>query len=83
VLDEGKETVGVTALDAEPDVILKMPGDTLLPLLAALGMVVIFSGMLLLNFWVIGAGAVWTALVLLVWLAPRDHPNTERAAVYG
>jgi cytochrome c oxidase subunit I len=83
VLDEGKETVGVTALDAEPDVILKMPGDTLLPLLVALGIVVIFCGMLLLNFWVIGAGAVWIALVLLVWLAPRDHPDTERAAVHG
>jgi cytochrome c oxidase subunit I+III len=83
VLDAGKETVGVTALDAEPDVILKMPGDTLLPLLAALGIVVIFCGMLLLNFWVIGAGAVWIALVLLVWLAPRDHPDTERAAVHG
>ena len=50
VLDEGKETVGVTALDAEPDVILKMPGDSLLPLLAALGMTVIFCGMLLINY---------------------------------
>jgi cytochrome c oxidase subunit I+III len=83
VLDEGKETVGITVLDAEPDVILKMPGDTLLPLLAALGMMVIFCGMLFINFWVIGAGVVWTALVLLIWLAPRDHASTERPAVYG
>jgi cytochrome c oxidase subunit I+III len=83
VLDEGKETVGITVLDAEPDVILKMPGDTPLPLMAALGMMVIFCGMLFINFWVIGAGAAWTALVLLLWLAPRDHANTERAAVYG
>ena len=83
VLDKGKETIGVTALDAEPNVVLKMPGDSLLPLLAALGMMIIFCGMLLINFWVIEAGAVWTALVLLVWLAPRDHPDTERAAVHG
>jgi cytochrome c oxidase subunit 1/cytochrome c oxidase subunit I+III len=83
VLDEGKETVGITVLDAEPDVILKMPGDTLLPLLAALGMMVMFCGMLFINFWVIGAGAVWTALVLLIWLAPRNHASTERPAVYG
>jgi hypothetical protein len=60
-----------------------MPGDTLLPLLSALGMMVIFCGMLFTNFWVIGAGAVWTALTLLVWLAPRDHADTERAAVHG
>jgi len=83
VLDAGKETVGVSVLDAEPDVILKMPGDSLLPLLAALGMTVIFVGMLLINYWVIAAGAVWTGLVLVVWLAPRDHASTERPAVYG
>ncbi|MDA9522076.1 cytochrome C oxidase [Bradyrhizobium sp. CCBAU 11434] len=83
VLDQGKETVGITVLDAEPDVILKMPGDSLLPLQAALGMTATFCGMLLINYWVIGAGAVWTALVLLFWLAPRDHADTERAAVYG
>ena len=83
VLDQGKETVGVTVLDAEPDVILKMPGDSLLPLQAALGMTVIFCGMLLMNFWLIGAGAAWTALVLLFWLVPRDHADSERATVYG
>jgi len=83
VLDEGKETVGITVLDAEPDVILKMPADSLLPLLAALGMMVIFSGMLFINYWVMAAGALWTGLVLLVWLAPRDHASTERPTVYG
>ena len=29
VLDHGRETVGTSALDAEPDIILKMPGDSL------------------------------------------------------
>jgi heme/copper-type cytochrome/quinol oxidase subunit 1 len=83
VLDEGKETVGITVLDAEPDVILKMPGDSLLPLLAAVGMTVIFSGMLFIDYWIMAAGAVWTGLVLLVWLVPRDHARTERPTVYG
>jgi cytochrome c oxidase subunit 1/cytochrome c oxidase subunit I+III len=83
VLDEGKETVGITVLDAEPDVILKMPGDSLLPLLAALGMMVIFVGMLLVNYWIAAAGAVWIVLILLRWLMPRDHPSTERPALYG
>ena len=83
MLDEGKETVGITVLDAEPDVILKMPGDSLLPLLAALGMMVIFCGMLFINYWAMAAGAVWTGLVLLIWLVPRDHANVERPAVYG
>lgn len=83
VLDDGKETVGITVLDAEPDVILKMPGDSLLPLLAALGMMVIFCGMLFINYWAMAAGAVWTGLVLLIWLVPRNHANAERPAVYG
>jgi hypothetical protein len=55
----------------------------LLPLLAALGMMVIFCGMLLINYWVMAAGAVWVALVLLVWLMPRDHAGMERPTVYG
>ena len=38
VLDQGKETIGVTPLDAEPNVVLKMPGDSLLPFLLAIGM---------------------------------------------
>ena len=83
VLDESKETVGISVLDAEPDVILKMPGDTLLPLLAALGMMAIFCGMLFTNYWVIAAGAIWIALVLLVWLMPRDHASMERPTIYG
>ena len=33
VLDHGREALATTALDAEPDVILKMPEDTPLPLL--------------------------------------------------
>ena len=75
--------MALAVLDAEPDVILKMPGDSLLPVLAALGMMVIFCGMLSINYWVIAAGAFWTALVLLVWLMPRDHARMERPKVYG
>ena len=35
-LDDGKETLGVTALDAEPEAIITMPGDSLLPVILAL-----------------------------------------------
>ena len=37
VLDQGREALGTTPLDAEPNVILKMPGDTLVPLLSGAG----------------------------------------------
>ena len=54
VLDADKETLGVSALDAVPDVILKMPHDSIMPLLLALCLAGLFTGMLMLSWWVAG-----------------------------
>ncbi len=51
VLDHGREALATTALDAEPDVILKMPEDTPLPLLLALALVVMLAGLLAHVWW--------------------------------
>jgi cytochrome c oxidase subunit 1/cytochrome c oxidase subunit I+III len=83
VLDQGKETIGVTPLDAEPNVVLKMPGDSILPFLLSLGMAVLFAGLLCKVFWLIGAGGVAEVIVLMLWLTPRPHAGTERVEVYG
>jgi cytochrome c oxidase subunit 1/cytochrome c oxidase subunit I+III len=71
LLDHGRETVGTTMLDAEPDVILRMPGDSLAPLLLALAMAAIFVG-LLLHSW-LGAGIAATIMLLaaIAWLWPE------------
>jgi cytochrome c oxidase subunit 1/cytochrome c oxidase subunit I+III len=71
VLDNGREALATTALDAEPDVVLKMPSDTPVPLLLALALTAVLTG-LLAHLWGIaaGAGAVSLALVL-IWLWPR------------
>lgn len=71
VLTRGKEALGVSALDAEPDVIFKMPEDTIVPLLLTIAMTVGFTG-LLFKSWpvVIAAGIALTALIA-VWLWPR------------
>ena len=73
VLDRGRETLGVTMLDAEPDVILKMPGDSFAPLMMALALSVLFSGLLIHAWWLaaIGMGAV--ALDMIYWLWPEDR----------
>ena len=52
VLDHGREVVATTPLDAEADVILKMPGDTLLPLLLALALVAVLTALLAHLWWV-------------------------------
>jgi cytochrome c oxidase subunit I len=71
LLDQGKETVATTALDALPDMILEMPEDSYAPVLLALGTSLLFVG-LLLKLWVLASAAmVVCALALLLWLWPR------------
>ena len=71
VLDHGKEALGTTTLDAEPNVILRMPHDTLIPLCLALSMTVIAAGLALVTWWVVVVGFVLTAASILAWLWPE------------
>jgi cytochrome c oxidase subunit 1/cytochrome c oxidase subunit I+III len=87
VLDHGRETLGTTPLDAEPHVILKMPGDTLVPLLLALSMTLVTVGLALVNWWVVAIGAGCTALSILAWLWPQgalgETAEPAREAPHG
>jgi cytochrome c oxidase subunit 1/cytochrome c oxidase subunit I+III len=71
LLDHGRETIGTTMLDAEPMVILKMPGDTYTPLLLSLALTLLFVGLLALTWWVVAAGVVTTLLATVAWLWPQ------------
>jgi hypothetical protein len=71
LLDEGKETLGTSALDAAPDMILEMPEDSYAPILLTAGIAVLFAGMLLKNGPVMVLGSGLTAFALLFWLWPR------------
>jgi hypothetical protein len=81
LLDHGRETIATTALDAEPELILEMPEDTMAPLALAVGVTVAFVGMLLKTWLVVVPGAAITALALLAWLWPRRELR-EREAVH-
>jgi cytochrome c oxidase subunit I len=83
LLDEGKETLAVTALDAQPDAIMTMPGDSLLPIILALGMSVVFGGMLVVNWWAVSIGAAIVAITLLAWFTPYAAGGAERQAING
>ena len=72
VLGEGREALGTTPLDAEPNVILKMPGDTLVPLALALAMALLTVGLILLNWPVVALGVALIAAAILTWLWPRE-----------
>jgi len=71
LLDHGRETIGTTALDAEPAVILKMPGDSFAPLILAIGLAVLFAGLLLQTWWIAGLAAAVTFFASVAWLWPQ------------
>ena len=84
LLDTGKETLGITALDAQPEAILKMPGDSLLPVALSLCASVVFGGMLVTSWWTVGAGAALVTVTLLLWLTPQPVPEIrQREAMHG
>jgi cytochrome c oxidase subunit I+III len=73
VLDHGKEIAATTALDAQPQVILKMPEDSILPLLTALALTGVFVGALVPWWWLVAASAVIGLALTCIWLWPRDR----------
>jgi cytochrome c oxidase subunit I len=82
LLDHGKETIGTSALDAAPDMILEMPEDTAAPFVLTLGMAALFSGLILKWSWLLTLGALLAAGTLVVWLWPRRELR-EREASHG
>ena len=83
LLDQGRQTIGTTTLDAEPDVILQMPGDSLLPLLTTLAITVLFIGALL-HLWAATSIAASVTLVLTVaWLWPKASLGQTPGAKNG
>jgi cytochrome c oxidase subunit 1/cytochrome c oxidase subunit I+III len=82
LLDRGKETIGTTALDAVPDMILEMPEDSVAPVLLAGGLAVLFVGLLLKIWAVAGIGGLITLVAIVTWLWPRRQLR-EREAVHA
>jgi cytochrome c oxidase subunit I len=82
LLDQGKETIGTSALDAEPDMVLEMPEDSVAPLLLTIGLAVTFTGLLIKTWPVAGIGAAIAALAILAWVWPRRELR-EREPAHG
>lgn len=73
LLDRGREIVGTSMLDGEPDSILKMPADSMAPFMCTLALTVLFTALLLKSWWTAGFAALVILLVAVVWLWPRDR----------
>jgi cytochrome c oxidase subunit 1/cytochrome c oxidase subunit I+III len=71
ILDRGREALGTTALEARPDVILKMPEDTYTPLLLGVFATLFFVGLVLLAWWFAVAMLLGCAASIILWLWPE------------
>ncbi len=71
-LQDGKEALATTAVEAFPDAILKMPEDSPAPFIVTLALSVFFAGLLSQIWWIAGAGALATFAGALVWLWPEQ-----------
>ena len=78
VLDHHHETLGVSAMDGEPDVILKMPGESYMPFIVMLCLSAFFTG-LLIHWWALAGGAAGAAIIgTIVWLWPLAQAGERR-----
>jgi cytochrome c oxidase subunit 1/cytochrome c oxidase subunit I+III len=71
VLDHGRENIGTSPLDGEPEIILKMPSESYTPLALAFFLSLAFVGLLLHSWWLAIAAVVLTGISALIWLWPR------------
>jgi cytochrome c oxidase subunit 1/cytochrome c oxidase subunit I+III len=76
ILDQGRLTLTTTWLDGEPYALATMPEETILPLLLALGMFVIFGALTFKWMWVAAAGLVFSLAIAAIWLRPKEEPKT-------
>ncbi|URD61845.1 cytochrome c oxidase subunit I [Sphingomonas sp. KRR8] len=83
LLDHGRETIGTTPLDAEPNVILRMPGDSLLPLCLAVATSVLFFALLSKLWLIAGLGFAAALVTLILWFAPEPLADPEHPRLYA
>ncbi len=83
LLDNGRETLGVTPLDGVPDVILKMPGDSLLPVSLTMALLVFFCALLMHIDLLSLASALTCLAILAAWFWPTpDTVSVEQVRMY-
>jgi cytochrome c oxidase subunit 1/cytochrome c oxidase subunit I+III len=83
VLGDGRETLATTVLDAEADTILKMPGDSAIPLLLSVALLALFTAALLHACWVAVAALVAGIGMTAAWLAPIAAPVPPEEPAHG
>ncbi|HEY1837349.1 MAG: cytochrome c oxidase subunit I [Rhizomicrobium sp.] len=71
VLDHGRENIGTSPLDAQPDIILKMPRESYAPVILAITATGVFVGLAFHWWWLVGLAGLATAAAIIGWLWPE------------
>ncbi|MBV9586607.1 MAG: cytochrome ubiquinol oxidase subunit I, partial [Alphaproteobacteria bacterium] len=79
VLDHHHETLAVTAMDGEPDLILKMPSESYVPISLTLCISALFAGLISHWWWLAAAGTVIGIGVAIAWLWPLPEAGQREA----
>jgi cytochrome c oxidase subunit 1/cytochrome c oxidase subunit I+III len=80
VLDDHHETLGVTTIDGEPEIIFKMPSESYMPFALMLCLSALFAG-LLVHIWGLAAAAVGLGIIVVIaWLWPRAEAGEKAIA---
>ncbi|MCB8837145.1 cytochrome c oxidase subunit I [Aurantimonas sp. VKM B-3413] len=82
LLDDGKEMLATSVLDATPLAVLKMPKDDPWPFLVTVALTVGFTGLLLQWWWMGGGAAIAVVLGCMAWLWPRSDLGQKAGAAY-
>jgi cytochrome c oxidase subunit 1/cytochrome c oxidase subunit I+III len=73
VLDQGRLTISTSWLDGEPQSIMKMPEDSIAPLLLALALTWVFMALIFQAMWVTVPGLILTLFASYYWLWPQPE----------
>lgn len=76
-LDDGRETFTTSMLDSDPQAVLRMPEDSIWPVLVSLSLLVLFYGVLLSVWWLAIVGAVGVFVTIVGWFWPGRIPTGD------
>jgi cytochrome c oxidase subunit I+III len=75
--DGQRETLVTGILTAEPEHVARLPGNSWIPLYAALALALVFIGLLAEIYTLAAVGAIATAAIMLYWLWDTDRGATS------
>ncbi|MBV8451296.1 MAG: cytochrome ubiquinol oxidase subunit I, partial [Deltaproteobacteria bacterium] len=73
LLAQGRESLAISAVEGLPELILKMPQDSLAPFVLTVGMTLGFASLLTHQWWLSTVGWLIVAAAIAVWLWPKEQ----------